>query len=81
MRRAGKPSHRPKTPAVAPATATAPIKPLTAPKSLKQGTGSDSGEGGYDSSVKSYIETADVENYGRDAQPNDATDSGDIERA
>jgi hypothetical protein len=79
VHRAGKPSHTPKTPSVAPAAAL--IKPHTPSKSLKQGIGSDSGEDGYDSSVKSYLEIADVEKDGRDAAPDDATESKDIERA
>ena len=77
--RAGKPSHTPNTLYVAPAAAL--IKPHTPSKSLKQGIGSDSSEDGQDSSVKSYLETADVEKGGRDAVPDDDTESRDIERA
>jgi hypothetical protein len=75
----GKPSHTPKTPSVAPAVAL--IKHHSSSKSLKQGIGSDSGEDSYESSVKSYLETAEVEKDGRDAAPDDATESRDIERA
>jgi hypothetical protein len=78
MHRAGKPPHSPKTPSVAPAAA--PIKPHTPSKSLKQGIGGDRGENGYDSGVKSFLETADVEKDGRDAAPDDAAESRDIER-
>lgn len=79
MHRAGKPSHTRKTPSVAPAAAL--IKLHTPSNSLKQGMGSDSGEDGYDASVKSYFETAEVEKDGRDVAPDDATESTDIERA
>ena len=78
MHRARKPSPTPKTPSVAPAV---PIKPHTPSKSLKQGIGSDGGEDGNDSSVMSFLETVDVERDGREAAPDDAAESGDIERA
>lgn len=77
MHRAGKPSHTPKTPSVAPAAA--PVKPHTPPNGLQQGEGSYSGTGGYDGSVKSFLETAGVEKDARNAAPDGAAEAGDIE--
>lgn len=79
MQRAGKPSHTIKTPSVAPAAALS--KPHTPSKSPKHGEDIDRGEVACDPTVNSFLETADVEKDGRDAEPDDATESTDIESA
>ena len=66
MHCAGKPSQTPKTPSVA------PVRPRTPPKGLQQGEGSYSGTRVYDASVKSSLETADVEKNAPNAAPDNA---------
>ena len=73
MLRTGK--HSPKSQIPAPTPSSVP------PKGQVQGEGSYSGTRDYRDSVKSYLETADVEKDARDAAPDNADDARDMEKA